>query len=465
MAIIFNISEAIKSSEFNVLGLSIPMLLENQVEEFQRGSKINEVFVNKTLDGYSQSYHTSVSHGGFRPSEDMEIAKLHDWEDSYGKTFIAQTWKDSFAISEEAREDNRSLEINSKVREFATNYARTREQYCAATVAGALTKSFTYGGKKFPLSAIDSVDGEIDGAKQLYFNRYHYTSVKVTDANDFVEMNGYEPWTNAGTGDTTAPNNTVVAGVWATPPQSNKFLVYGGKLDADGHAMDKGLNLLKLNPVEGDTADNIAVYDQIRFVLDTIREYGANHRDYDGKLVPLHYDKIVMPSNAKLSKAIKAALGASATEGPFDGPMKGDQYQLVEWAYLNGKPGFTNKEMGMVIMDSARNNSELGFILWDRKPLTVTSYIQDGNNTMVWYGRARFRTDTCDPYAAVYVAFGDLENLTAQAYSGTTTTKYAKGEAATKQITDSNALFIDLSTFEISVNPTVYTGVVVNDGG
>ena len=121
--------------------------------------------------------------------------------------------------------------------------------------------------------------------------------------------------------------------------------------------------------------------------------------------------------------------------------------------------------MGMVIMDSARNNSELGFILWDRKPLTVTSYIQDGNNTMVWYGRARFRTDTCDPYAAVYVAFGDLENLTAQAYSGTTTTKYAKGEAATKQITDSNALFIDLSTFEISVNPTVYTGVVADDGG
>ena len=65
MAIIFNISEAIKDSSFNVLGLQIPMLLENQVEEFQKGSKISDVFVNKTLDGYSTSYHTTVSHGGF----------------------------------------------------------------------------------------------------------------------------------------------------------------------------------------------------------------------------------------------------------------------------------------------------------------------------------------------------------------------------------------------------------------
>lgn len=459
MAIIFNISEAIKDSSFNVLGLQIPMLLENQVEEFQKGSKISDVFVNKTLDGYSTSYHTTVSHGGFRPSEDMEIAKLHDWEDSYGKTFIAQTWKDSFAISEEAREDNRSLEIAGKVRDFSTNYARTREQYCAATVSGALTASFKYGGKKFPLSAIDSTNAEIDGPKQLYFHRYHYTSVKVVDEADFIEMNGREPWTNAGTADTTAPGNTAPAGKYATPPQSNKFLVYGGKLDKDGHPMDKGLNLLKVNPDTGDTADNMAVYDQIRFVLDAIREYGMNHRDYDGRLVPLNYSKIVMPSNSMFNKSLRAALGASLTEGPLEGPLQGDKFSITEWAYLNDLPGFKKKELGMLIVDPTRNSTELGFILWDRKPLTVTSYLQDGNNTMVWYGRARFRTDTCDPYACVYVAFGDLENLTAQAYSGTETTKYTKGSAAMKTITDSNATFIDLSTFEMTNNPTVYTGV------
>ena len=442
MAIIFNISEAIKSSEFNVLGLSIPMLLENQVEEFERGSKISKLFVNKTLSGYSQSYHTSVSHGGFRPSEDMEIAKLHDWEDSYGKTFTAQTWKDSFAISQEAREDNKDLEIEGKVRDFSTNYARTREQYCAATAAGALAGSYTYGGKKFSAKSIDTVDAEIDGPKQLYF---HNTAEVHGGQHD---MNGYEPYTVPSTN---KPAGLEAGTMYATAPQSNKFLIVGGN-GTKGSAT--GLNFLKVNPTAGDTAANIAVYDQLRFLLDKIREYGHQHRDYDGKLVPLEYSRIIMPSNAKLRKAITAALGSSITEGPFEGPMKGDQYELVEWAYLNGLPGFGANEYGMLIVDPSRNSRELGFTLWDRVPLTVKSYLTDGNDTMVWYGRARFKADTCDPYSVIYIALGDLANLSAQAYSGTATTRFT----AAKGTADSNATFIDVTDFEIYDSPITGSG-------
>jgi hypothetical protein len=449
MAIIFNISEAIKSSEFNVLGLSIPMLLTNEIEAFEKCSKISSLFVNKTLSGYSTSYHTSVTHGGFRPSEDMEIAKLHDWEDSYGKTFTAQTWKDSFAISQEAMEDGKDLEIDRKVREFSTNYARTREQYCAATAAGALVGSYTYGGKKFAAKAIDTTDAEIDGPKQKYFHKHHLTSVKVANPDDFVEMNGYEPWT-VSTADATATGLDEGA-VYATKPQSNKFLVVGG----GGTQFDaKGVNLLKVNPAQGDTAANIAVYDQIRFLLDTIRAYGASHKNYDGKLVPLNYSRIIMPSNAKLRKAIHAALGGSITEGPFEGPMKGDQYEVIEWPYLNDLPGFKPKEFGLLIVDPERNNRELGFTLWDRVPLTVKSYLQDGNDTMVWYGRARFKADTCDPYSVVYLALGDLANLSAEAFSGTTTTKYT----GTASVAGSNATFIDLTDFEIYDSPTITGG-------
>lgn len=443
MAIIFNISEAIKSSEFNVLGISIPMLLENQVEEFEKGSKISKLFVNKTLTGYSQSYHTSVSHGGFRPSEDMEIAKLHDWEDSYGKTFTAQTWKDSFAISQEAREDNKDLEINKKVRDFSTNYARTREQYCAATAAGALAGSYVYGGKKFSAKAIDTVNAEIDGQKQLYFHKHHFTSVKIADQNDFVEMNGYEPYVVPSEN---TPAGLIAGDVYATAPQSNKFLIVGGN---GTKGSPTGLNFLKVNPTAGDTAANIAVYDQIRFLLDKIREIGHQHRDYDGKLVPLEYSRIIMPSNAKLRKAIVAALGSSITEGPFEGPMKGDQYELVEWAYLNGLPGFGQNEYGMLIVDPSRNERELGFALWDRVPLTVKSYLTDGNDTMVWYGRARFKADTCDPYAVVYIALGDLDKLSAQAYSGTASTKFT----ASAGTSNSNAAFIDVTDFEVYDSP------------
>ena len=451
MAIIFNIDRAIADSSFNVLGLSIPMLLENQVEEFQKGSKIDKLFVNKSLQGYSQSYHTSVTHGGFRPSEDMEIAKLHDWEDSYGKTFTAQTWKDSFAISQEAMEDNKDLEINKKVKDFGTNYGRTREEYCAATAAGALVPSYAYGGKRFSVSSIDSKDADINGAKQLYFDRYHATSVKVANAEDFEEMTGYAPWVNAGAADANYPGNSIPAGTYATPPQSNKFLGLGG----GGTQFDtKGLNLVKVNPAEGDTAANMAVYDQIRFFLDKIRELGRLHRDYDGRLVPLEYSRIIVPSNSIFNKAIRAALGASLTEGPFEGPLSADKYELVEWTYLNGKPGFGPKELGFLMVDPSRNDRELGFTLWDRIPLTVKSYLTDGNDTMVWYGRGRFKADTCDPYAVVYCALGALRDLSPQAFSGTTTTKYTA--TASAPITTSNATFIDLTDFQAYINPYGY---------
>ena len=453
MAIVFNIDRAIADSKFNVLGLSIPMLLENQVEEFEKGSKINSLFVNKSLTKYSESVHTAVSHGGFRPSEDMEIAKLHDWEDSYGKTFTAQTWKDSFAISEEALEDNQDLQINQKVAEFGTNYARTREQYCAATAAGALSKSYSYGGKTFKVSSIDSVDAEIDGAKALYFDRYHRTSVKVADADDFKEMNGYAPWTVPAGTDTGLTAGTI----YATEPQSNKFIAIGG----GGTAKDvAGLNLLKVNPERGDTAANMAVYDQIRFFLDKIKEIGRMHKDYDGRLVPLNYSRIIMPSNSMFKKAIRAALGASLTEGPFEGPLQGDQWEIVEWPYLNHLDGFNSKELSFLIVDPQRNNTALGFTLWDRVPLSVKSYLQDGNGTMVWYGRARFKADTCDPYAVCYCAMGALKDLSAAAYSGSTYT-YGTDDgtksttAHTKALKRSNATFIDLTDFETYNNPTV----------
>lgn len=459
MAVIFDIDRAIASSQFNVLGLSIPMLLQSEVEAFEKGSKLGKIFTFQKLNSYSESFHTTVSHGGFRPSEDMEIAKLHDWEDSYGKTFTAQTWKDSFAISQEALEDNKDLDINRKVKEFSTNYGRTREEYGAAVVAGSLADSFTYGGKKFSAKSIDTIDGTVDGIKQKYFDRYHLTSVAVANEQDFVEMNGREPWSNAGSADTTYPGNQAAAGVYATAPQSNKYLVYGGSSTDE----TKGINVFKVNPEQGDTMENVAVYDQIRFLFDKIREIGATHKDYDGRIVPLDYSRIIMPVNSLLSKTIKAALGGRITEGPFEGPLSGDQFELVEWAYLNGKPGFTSKEMGLIILDPTRNARELGFSFWDRIPLTVKSYLQDGNDTMVWYGRARFKADTCDPYSAVYIALGDLGNLSAQAFSGGTTAagKFNGGTTpttATVAITNSNATFIDLRTFEVKHNPTVKTG-------
>ena len=45
MAIIFNIGESVKLSAFNILQEPIKMLMENETEAFEKGSKLSEVYV------------------------------------------------------------------------------------------------------------------------------------------------------------------------------------------------------------------------------------------------------------------------------------------------------------------------------------------------------------------------------------------------------------------------------------
>lgn len=454
MAIIFDISKAIASSEFNILGLSIPMLISNEVEQFEKGSKIGSLFTFRKLSTYSTSVHTSIGHGGFQPTEEMETAPLHDWEDSYGKTFVAQTWMDGFAVTKQAMEDNQDLDINTKTLEFANNYNRTRESYAAAVAAGALLPGFTYGNKKFSALAIDTNDAEIDGANQIYFNKNHYTSVKVADAAAFKNQNGYDAWTVPAD----APAGLTTGKIYATKPQSNKFLITGG---GDTTGDTAGINMLKVNPALGNTAANIPVYDQLKFLLFKIKEIGQNHKDLDGKKVPLNYSRIIIPANAFLEKTLRAALGDNVTTGPTTAPLPADKFEIVTWAYLNDYDGFGENELGMIITDPDRNSRNLGFSFWDRLPLTVRSYIQENNQNMVWEGRARFKADTSDPYAAVYLALGSLKNLSAAAYSGSTVdyandTGIKNTTAHTIVPASSNASFIDLTTFTVSDAPTIY---------
>ena len=48
MGIIFNIEQSARLSDFNILQEPIKMILENEVEAFEKGSIIPEVFVQKT---------------------------------------------------------------------------------------------------------------------------------------------------------------------------------------------------------------------------------------------------------------------------------------------------------------------------------------------------------------------------------------------------------------------------------
>jgi len=87
MAVIFNIQESVKNSAFNILQEPIKMMLQNETEAFEKDSIINKVYVVESMDSFQEEYRSTTAMDGFKPTEDMEVAGLSDFEESYNAVF------------------------------------------------------------------------------------------------------------------------------------------------------------------------------------------------------------------------------------------------------------------------------------------------------------------------------------------------------------------------------------------
>ena len=176
MGIIYNIEEAIKNSAFNVLQEPIKMILDNQKEAYEQNSIISKFFVMKTTDRYMEEYRSQTSMDGFKPTEDMEVAPISDFEESYFQQFTFQIWTNSFVISKQTMEDGKLMDVDMRANAFIKGYNRTREQYAVSMIGAALGN--TYEDLKITDKSgkgMDTVTGAIEGDRQQYFHGQHKT--------------------------------------------------------------------------------------------------------------------------------------------------------------------------------------------------------------------------------------------------------------------------------------------------
>ena len=353
MGIIFNIEQSVRLSDFNILQEPIKMILDNEVEAFEKGSIIPEVFVQKTTDRYMEEYRSSTSMDGFKPTEDMEVAGISDFEESYFQQFTTQIWTNSFVVSKQTMEDNKMMDIDTKSMGFIKSYGRTREQYAVAMIGAALGN--TYPEYKISAKAGKGMDtelGDIEGTRQQYFYNDHVT-VKLKDGREQQH-------------------------------QSNKFYA---ELNFEGNVENLEEKVLD---VLGQVESKMNVY-----------------KDDKGNIVPVEVNKIVTGKNYRLvdilTRGLKSKFGAS-----MDGNGVNTQYgkyRVITNAYLSGIKGFTEKECGLLLISEERNREGLGAVWFDRVPLTVRSYIDQKTEANVWAGRARFGAGFGDFRAMSYVAF------------------------------------------------------------
>lgn len=452
MAITFNITEALENMEFNALNLPIKLSMSVLSEEFEKNSKITSVFAMHTMDGYQDSMYDDTEMTMFKPTADLEVPGLDDFQNGYSKSWTTHIWTSAFQISKQAIEDGtHGTTTQQKVTKFTRTYYRTREEFAAAALAGALTGRFTFtvGDKSavFDTTGNDGIDATIAGKKRPFFSQFHSTPVvanKETSKTYKVPAGTMNPTayeavdklTGAGSDDYKKSVSTfdkIADGqIMATKPQSNKYSL-SAKLDIfqESYTKAEGANLSEATGLIGQLSSTqifAKILDVVNF--NTFK----NHRGYRGEREPIEGKKtIIVPSFPLWASFIKRAIA----EGQLS-----ESYDILEWSYLNDQVGFTEADQSLIILDKALNATDKGLMFLDRIGLTVENHIDPKTKAYIWDGRARFGCGNARFYTAAYLNCGKA-NLNAALYNNMGNPMTVSEAPTDVAIYDSTVIFTD----------------------
>lgn len=310
--IIFSEGSGVNDSVFGKSQFPIRMLIEKKAEAFENMSVIDKIFSMEKSKNFAEKLTGMTSMHGFKPVGEGGAYPVDEMQEGYDKVIQHVTFKDSFKITQEMVEDSKVMNMKSRPINFINGYYRTREQFGAAILGGAVQgkSSVVFGGHIFDTTCND---------KLPLFNTGH-TSITGGTAN-----------------------------------QSNKFT----------------------NAFSDDS-------------LAAIEANMQNFRDDNGNVLAVVPDTIIIPNDAKLKKAVFAAIGADKDPDTANNGFNFTfgRWNVIVWAYLNQFIGAESTPY--IIMDSIYNEDYKGAVWYDRVPLSIRSYIDKNTDDNVWNGRARF---------------------------------------------------------------------------
>lgn len=134
----------------------IMMFIERKAEAFEDASISDKIFSHKKSKNFGEKITSMTSMDGFSPVGEGGAYPNDEMQEGYSKFLEHVTWKDRFTITREMMDDSKLLDLNRKPESFVTGYYRTREQYAAALLAGAITgTSVNYRGSAFYTTCSD----------------------------------------------------------------------------------------------------------------------------------------------------------------------------------------------------------------------------------------------------------------------------------------------------------------------
>lgn len=155
--IVFSEASNVANSIYGNCQAPIKMLVESYGEECERKSMLPHLFKMETSENFAEMFTEMTGMDGFDPVGENGAYPEDHMQEGDGKMIVAETWKDSFSISQEMVEDSKVLDMKTKPRNFIRAYNRTREKYGAAMYAGAMCglSNVPYRNKMFDITCAD----------------------------------------------------------------------------------------------------------------------------------------------------------------------------------------------------------------------------------------------------------------------------------------------------------------------
>lgn len=181
MGVIFSEGSGLNNSVYGNCQAPIRLFIEKRGEAHEAQSVLKNLFVMGTSKNYGDILTAMTAMSGFDPVGENGAYPADGMQQGYEKLLKYETWKDSFAISQEMIEDGKLLDLKKQPAAFMNSYERTREMFGAALYAGAMRgdKSIKFRGKAFDVTSADG---------QCLFSTGHTAKVKgAKQANMFSD--------------------------------------------------------------------------------------------------------------------------------------------------------------------------------------------------------------------------------------------------------------------------------------
>lgn len=154
--IIFSQGSNLNDSVFGKSQEPIKLFLEKKTEAFEAESVVDKIFLKEKSTNFAEKYTAMTSMNGFEPTGEGGAYPKDEMQEGYEKVIKNETWKDSFTITQEMVEDSKLMDLKKKPTAFINGFYRTKEQFGAALLAGAIDGVSTlFRGKSFDCKSAD----------------------------------------------------------------------------------------------------------------------------------------------------------------------------------------------------------------------------------------------------------------------------------------------------------------------